>query len=239
MKVLLLCAGYGTRLKPLTNTIPKCLVDICGKPLLAYWLQALENEAGIDQVIINTHYLAQMVEDFCNSGNWNLNLLLRHEKKILGTAGTLLGLISESYDADLMVIHADNLSIFDFKQFMQKFDSRPPGVLATMMTFDADQPQNCGIVELDSKGVLLRYYEKVKNPPGRLANAAVFIFSKEALDLFKDRAPLSADICADLIPFLIGKMNTYHNSIYHRDIGTPSSLNRAIRELPGVLRDGI
>ena len=57
MKAFLLSAGYGTRLKPLTNNIPKCLVPICGKPLLAWWMDLFEKH-GINEVLINTHYLA-------------------------------------------------------------------------------------------------------------------------------------------------------------------------------------
>jgi mannose-1-phosphate guanylyltransferase len=56
MKAFLLSAGYGTRLKPLTNNIPKCLVPICGKPLLAWWMDLFEKH-GINEVLINTHYL--------------------------------------------------------------------------------------------------------------------------------------------------------------------------------------
>ena len=63
MKAFLLSAGYGTRLKPLTNNIPKCLVPICGKPLLAWWMDLFEKH-GINEVLINTHYLADEVREF-------------------------------------------------------------------------------------------------------------------------------------------------------------------------------
>ena len=64
VRALLLAGGYGTRLRPLTNHTPKCLVEIGGKPLLAYWLETLFS-ADIDRVLINTHYLPRQVEDFC------------------------------------------------------------------------------------------------------------------------------------------------------------------------------
>ena len=63
MKAILLAAGLGTRLKPLTNTIPKCLVPISGRPLLSYWLEKLAN-LGINEILINVHYLAEQVENY-------------------------------------------------------------------------------------------------------------------------------------------------------------------------------
>lgn len=63
MKVFLLAAGYGTRLKPLTDTVPKCMVPICGKPLLAWWMELFEKH-NITEVLVNTHYLPCAVREF-------------------------------------------------------------------------------------------------------------------------------------------------------------------------------
>ena len=87
-KALLLAGGMGTRLKPLTDSIPKCLVPIGGKPLLAYWLESL-SKAGVERILINTHYLSEQVIAFCKQSQYSQLLDLVHESALLGTAGTI------------------------------------------------------------------------------------------------------------------------------------------------------
>jgi len=78
MKALLLAAGLGTRLRPLTNTIPKCMVPVRGRPLLDYWLDLLLS-AGIEQLLVNTHYLPDVVREFVRSSQWEARIKLAHE----------------------------------------------------------------------------------------------------------------------------------------------------------------
>ena len=68
MKAFLLAAGLGTRLRPITDNTPKCLVPICGKPMLSWWIELFEKH-GITDVLINTHYLRDQVSDFINEHN--------------------------------------------------------------------------------------------------------------------------------------------------------------------------
>ena len=89
MKALLLAAGYGNRLRPLTNQVPKCLVPIKGKPLLGIWLESL-TKAGIGPFLINTHYLAEQVYTFITSTHYKDIVNLVHESELQGTAGTLI-----------------------------------------------------------------------------------------------------------------------------------------------------
>ena len=87
-RALLLAAGLGTRLRPLTNHVPKCLVPIKGKPLLGYWLDLLLR-AGIERVLVNTHYLPDPVRRFCAESPWANRIDLVHEESLAGTAGTI------------------------------------------------------------------------------------------------------------------------------------------------------
>lgn len=89
MKAILLAAGFGTRLRPLTNAIPKCLVPIKGKPLLQIWIERLTG-SGIGPFLINTHYLAEQVNALIGSSPFKDKVTLVHENKLLGTAGTLI-----------------------------------------------------------------------------------------------------------------------------------------------------
>jgi mannose-1-phosphate guanylyltransferase len=88
MNVLLLAAGLGTRLKPITNSIPKCLVPIKGKPLLEIWLENL-SQLSINKLFINTHYFSELVEKFILSSKYKKNVELLFEIKLLGTGGTI------------------------------------------------------------------------------------------------------------------------------------------------------
>jgi mannose-1-phosphate guanylyltransferase len=89
MKALLLAAGLGTRLRPITEKIPKCLVPINGVPLLDIWLEKLSN-IGIEEFLINTHYLHQDVENFISKNKYKKKIKTTFEEKLLGTAGTLI-----------------------------------------------------------------------------------------------------------------------------------------------------
>jgi mannose-1-phosphate guanylyltransferase len=109
---------------------------------------------------------------------------------------------------------------------MAKHQSRPPECEATMMTFKTDTPSSCGIVQLDKNEVLIGYHEKVANPPGNMANAAVFLLEKEAFN-WLDLAPQATDFCKEIVPLGIGQFQAYFNGVYHRDIGTIASLNQA------------
>lgn len=229
MKALLLAAGLGTRLRPITDNIPKCLVPIHGKPLLEYWLDMLL-PGGIERVLINTHYLPHAVRTFVAGSRWCDSIEMAHEDILLGTGGTVLKNRDFLADGPFMVVHADNLTRFDVKAFICAHVSRPVGVDITMMTFDSDMPQSCGIVELDERGVVIRFHEKVANPPSNHANAAVYIFEPSVIDFLASLGKEVIDISTEVLPKYLGRMQTFHNSDYHRDIGTPESLALAERE---------
>lgn len=240
LHVLLLAAGMGTRLRPITKTVPKCMVPILGRPLLDYWIELLCTEeitepiGPLGKIFINTHYLPNSVNDYVNASPQLDKLCTCHENELMGTAGTLLNLISHFKGHTLLLAHADNLTLFDVNAFVASHQKRPATCTATMMTFETDDPKSCGIVELNLEDIAIGFHEKVENPPGNLANAAVFLFSPEALiaiEALSKEKPLF-DISLDLIPNLLGKMNTFQNKIYHRDIGNTQSLLRAEEEFP-------
>ena len=229
MRALLLAAGLGTRLKPLTDSVPKCLVPVHGRPLLDYWLDLLA-AGGVERMLINTHYLPQQVRDFVARSRWRGRITLVHEDKLLGTGGTVLANRAFFGDAPFMVAHADNLTRFEPGAFMKRHATRPAEVDITMMTFETDEPSSCGIVEEDARGVVRAFHEKVADPPGNLANAAVYIFEPVVVDFIASLGRDVVDLSTEVIPRFLGRICTFHNSGYHRDIGTPESLARAQAE---------
>ena len=223
-RALLLAGGFGSRLRPLTDHTPKCLVTILDRPLLDYWLEALVT-AGVDRILVNTHYLSEQVASFCEQSPYREHIDLVYEPELLGTAGTLRA-NRRYFPGKIFLAHADNFTLFDCARFAEAHQHRTPSCQATMMTFTTDTPSSCGIVELDSSGVMVGFHEKIANPPGNRANAAVFILENSCL-AWLDQRPDAMDFCKEIVPLGLGKMQTFHNDVYHRDIGTPESYQQA------------
>ena len=235
MKALLLSAGYGTRLKPYTDKLPKCLIKLENKPLLDYWLHALFS-AGIKEILINTHHLSKKIEKFINSSKFSNKIKIVNEEKLLGTAGTIRENIDFFDNTDFFVAHSDNICICDFRAFFNAHFNRPKNTNITMMTFNSDDPKNCGLVKINKNKIVYEYEEKNQFPKHNLANAAVYIMNKTALDFCKSLDIKYPDISYDLIPSFVDKIFTWHNNIYNRDIGNPSSYKTANLEMKDKLK---
>ena len=233
MKALLLAGGFGKRLRPLTNNLPKCLVNVGKKPLLDYWINHL-TESNLDSLIINTHYLAEQAREFVKCHPMKHKIELVHEEVLLGTAGTLKKNIDSLIGEDCLMAHADNFCNADFKEFISHHNNRPKGCLITMMTFNTDSPESCGIVELDKNGVVKNFYEKENQPRGNLANGAIYMLSKEFLSMFKENFNSATDFSEDVIPGLLGKIYTYHTSAKLIDIGTLRTYHLLNNELDSL-----
>lgn len=226
MKALLLAAGFGTRLRPLTNSIPKCLVPIGGKPLLQIWLERLAN-SGVDAFLVNTHYLEQKVDAFLDASAFKDKVETIYESELLGTAGTLLANIDFFNMEDGLLVHADNFCLANIQAFLEAHNNRPRYCLMTMMTFRTDNPQSCGIAELDEKGVVIDFHEKSELSNGNLANGAVYILSSELLDMLKNELPNVSDFSTQVLNRLLGRIYTYEVDDVFLDIGTPEAYSKA------------
>ena len=226
MRAILLAAGYGTRLQPLTKTIPKCLVPIKGIPLLEIWLQKLK-EAGISKFCVNSHYLAEQVEAFIQSSPYRHIVKLVNEPMLLGTAGTLNANINFYQGQDGLLIHADNYCCADLNAFVLAHRKRPSQCLMTMMTFRTDSPSSCGIVELDESGVVIGFYEKSSSHNGNLANGAIYILSSELLVKIAKELQDAKDFSTEIIQHLIGRIYSYETTEVFIDIGTIDNYEKA------------
>ena len=226
MRAILLAAGLGTRLRPLTATTPKCLVPIHGQALMAIWLQRLA-QAGIGPFLVNTHYLSEQVDAFVEASPYRKDISLVHERDLLGTAGTLVANLKFFGGSDGLLIHADNYCLADFSAFLQSHRNRPPECVLTMMTFRTDAPSSCGIVELDTRGVVVGFHEKVANPPGNLANGAVYILSAELLQQLGSDLHGVTDFSTEVLNRFIGKIYSYETAATFLDIGTPENYAKA------------
>lgn len=235
MRALLLAAGLGTRLRPLTDTVPKCMLDIDGRPLLDHWIGLL-GDAGVNEILVNLHHLPAPVERYLASVHRpGLRISTVREERLLMTGGTVLQNRAFFEGGPAMVVHADNLSMFDVPAFVHAFEARPSHIDITMMTFRTDTPKACGIVELDSEGTVVAFHEKVQSPPGDLANGAVYVFAPTVIDFLATLRKDTIDLSTEVLPRFLGRMNTFENTVYHRDIGTIESLVTARAEYPAAV----
>jgi mannose-1-phosphate guanylyltransferase len=241
MKAIVLAAGFGTRLRPLTNTIPKCLVPVGGQPLLGHWLDKLRR-LGVASALVNTHYLADQVHQFLDSweaaeadpgtaGEEAMSIAVSHEPSLLGTAGTLLGnigfFLTPPWSGTGLLIHADNFTQDGLHGLINAHRNRDPDCLLTMLTFTTDNPSQCGIVECDERGVVTSFHEKVQDPPGRRANGAVYVFGQEFLSWLTETHPSAQDFSTEVLPFCVHRIQTWHTDQPYIDIGTPEALSAA------------
>jgi mannose-1-phosphate guanylyltransferase len=231
-KVLLMAAGLGTRMRPLTDRVPKCLVPIAGRPLLEYWLDAFER-AGLREVLINTHHLAPQVREFIRTVNAAGRLAMHetYEPKLLGSAGTVHANRSFIPDrGEALIVYADNLSTVDLEA-MVRFH-RTHGDPMTMLLFRSPTPSKCGIAETDGQGRIVSFVEKPEHPRSNLANAGVYALTAAAYHEMADCAAF--DLGFDVLPRFVGRMRGFVHEGYHRDIGTLDSLAQAERDVPGL-----
>jgi len=188
--------------------------------------------AGIEDIVVNIHHHADMVRKFVEDGPYATRVRLVYEQELLGTGGTLLANRNLLCDGPVLVGHADNLSVFDPLEFLAHHTRRPPECQMTMMTFLSPDPSSCGIVEQDSRGVVTAFHEKSPDPPGNLANAAVYIFDQPIFDFLSSLARERIDLSTEVIPSLLGRIFCFRNRKLHRDIGTIESLIAAQFEYP-------
>lgn len=231
MKAVLLAAGLGTRLRPITDDVPKCLVPIGGIPLLEYWLRAFERY-GVTEVLINTHYLAEQVEAFVESRQSSPKVALVHETELLGSAGTVLTNRDWIGDDEAFVIaYADNLTnvnLADIVDFHCR--SRP---VATIGLFETDVPEQCGVVEIDEGDTIWNFVEKSPRPPSRLANAGIYVASQAIFDWIPAGQPV--DFGFDVFPRLSGQLKGYKLSGYFLDIGDLARYQQAQADVQSVV----
>ncbi|MEJ0016647.1 MAG: nucleotidyltransferase family protein [Acetobacteraceae bacterium] len=234
MRALLLAGGLGTRLRPVTDSLPKCLVPIQGRPLLDYWFDLLL-PAGFERILVNTSYLPEQVRAHVAASAWRDRVDLVHEDVLLGTGGTVLANRDWFGNGPFLVAHADNLTDFDAAALARAHAARPAGCAITMLAFRTDAPQLCGILELDGGGIVRAFHEKSPDPPGNLANAAVYVFEPEVVARIAALGKPVVDLSTEVIPGFIGRILAVEHHGYHRDIGNVASLALANREfVPGV-----
>lgn len=202
-KAMILAAGEGTRLRPLTLQTPKPLLPINGTPLIElilYWLKSY----GIPDVAINLYHLGDQIKDYLDDGSQlGMRIIYSEEETLLGTAGGVKK-IEDFFDETFIIFYGDTLTDFDLSKMIQLHQDKKASV--TIALFEPSDPSQYGIVNMDKTGRIHGFIEKPTSPilglkPPLLANVGVYVIEKEVLD-YAPRTGFS-DFGYDVFPKLI------------------------------------
>lgn len=230
MKAFLLAAGHGTRLRPITDTLPKCLVPIRGTPMLEIWLEICSRN-GIDEVLINLHTHADVVRVALRDRETPVKVRVVEENLLLGSAGTLQA--NHDWVRDevaFWVLYADVLTTANLRR-MAEFHYRCQTV-ATIGLYQVTDPSRCGVAICDVAGVIREFEEKPHKPRSNWVFSGLMIASPTILEGIPHRLP--ADIGFDILPRLVGRMVGYPVYDYLIDIGTLENYQEAQNSWPGL-----
>ena len=227
MKALILAAGYGTRLQPITTNFPKPLFPISGRPLLDYIITALQ-AAGCHSIIINTHHLYKRIDDFLAEQNYSLPIQTRYEPQILGTGGAIRNVADFWDNQPFLVINSDIVTDIDLR-VIYDFHLKHPH-LATLVMHDCPQFNS---VSISHDGFITGFGDSAQKNKSKHATQSAFtgiqVLDPAVLDFIPSSGPYSS-ITAYEKMIKAGRrikafMSTHH---YWIDIGTPDNYRRAV-----------
>lgn len=231
MKALILAAGMGTRLGALTLEVPKPMILVGDRPLLAHavgWLRA----HGISEIAMNLHHRPESITGYFGDGSaFGVQMTYSHETTLLGTAGAARRLAA-FLDEPFVLVYGDVYTNLDLGRLAAVHARHRPACRMTLALYRVTNPTECGLVETDAAGRVLRFVEK---PPAAevftdLANAGVALVEPEVVGAIADDRP--SDFGRDVIPHLLGSGQTLaaeplQPGEFVIDIGTPAGLERA------------
>lgn len=237
MKAMLLAAGEGTRLRPLTLEMPKVLLPIGGQPLIEYQLSWLKHH-GIQEVAINLYHMGNKVKDFLGDGSrFGMKIFYSTEENLLGTAGGVKRM-EHFFHSTFAVVYADVLTNFNLSA-MGKFHQEKKAA-ATLVIFEAPNPTEVGVVEMSPEGRILSFVEKPKAANlelQSLASGGVYVLEKEVLNYIPSQG--FSDFAYDIFPKLLElSLPIYGYALksqdYLIDIGTIEKYNQANKDVLGL-----
>lgn len=187
----------------------------------------------VKNIYINTHYKHEQVAKYLKT-NYGKKIIILFEKKILGTAGTLIQNYKKFKNDELIIIHGDNYSEQSLKEFY-KAHLNFKNENFTMMAHKTDSPKTCGIIKTNKKKILIEFHEKVKNPPGNLANSAIYILPQYVLkEISKLNSNYYKDFSINIIPNYIGRINVFKTDKYFADIGSLDKYLETVKHIQGA-----
>lgn len=221
---MILAAGVGSRLDPLTRNVPKPMVPLVNQPVMEHIVRLLVRH-GFTEIVANTHYLAGQIENYFNDGRASgAQMLFNREAELLGTAGGLKR-VSENFDffdpkETFLVVGGDDLTNFDLGAMLEFHRSK--GAMATIGLAQVEDPSQFGVVVLENGGRISRFVEKPApgTAPSNLVNTGIYLFEPQILDMIPSGK--FHDFGKDVFPHLLemkAPFFGFQSKEYWRDVG--------------------
>jgi NDP-sugar pyrophosphorylase family protein len=188
MKALILAAGYGTRLEPLTLAVPKPMVPIVNLPTMQHNIELLRRH-GFCDIVANVHYYPEQIENYFSDGfDFNVNLSYSYEKALLGTAGGVKQMARrcDRIKETFLVLSSDALTDINLNKMVEYHKRKQ--ALVTIALAKVEDVKDFGVASLESDNRIVGFQEKPKPEEAlsNLANTGIYIFEPEVLDLIPD-----------------------------------------------------
>ncbi|KAM0679942.1 hypothetical protein GINT2_001883 [Glugoides intestinalis] len=220
-KAVILVGGWGTRLRPLTYTVPKPLVAFCNKPILKYQIEKLV-KAGITEIILALNYHSEKIigEVQKYEEEFGIKIIYSKEDEPLGTAGPLALVRDQLKDTSFFVLNSDIFCNADLKEMKEEYERRDSSGM--LLVFGVENPTKYGLIKLEGKRIT-SFLEKPKNIEGNgpwLINAGVYVLHPDVLDIIELR---NTSIEHEVFPKLVegGRLDAFVFEGYWMDIGQP------------------
>lgn len=203
MKAIILAAGLGTRLKPLTDEIPKVMLPLKNKPLLYYQINWFK-KYGITDIAINLHHLPKKIRSYLGDGSkFNVKITYSYEKELLGTAGAIKKLEKFFGNAPFLIFYGDNITNLDLNQFIN-FHKEKKGIMTICLHKKQEREKDFGIAVLDKNNQISDFIEKPSNleiSESNLINSGIYIAKSEIFNFIPENK--FYDFAHDLFPLLL------------------------------------
>jgi NDP-sugar pyrophosphorylase family protein len=201
MRALILAAGVGSRLRPLTDEKPKPMLEVDGVPILAYNLAMLAT-SGFRDVVLNVHHLPNAIRRYVGDGSrWGLNVSYSVEPVLLGTAGALVPVMDRFTDGTFAIVFGDNLMDLDLPDLVRRHEERR--AVATIALWHRDDVSRSGVAEIDENDRVHRFSEKPEpaETTSHWVNAGLVVAEPELLKFVPRRG--HSDLGGDVLPALV------------------------------------
>ncbi|MDF2567844.1 MAG: nucleotidyltransferase [Oscillospiraceae bacterium] len=231
MKAVIMAGGEGSRLRPLTCNIPKPLAPLCGKPVLEYILDLLNNH-GCDEAVVTLMYLGnKIVNHFDSEPYKNIELGFAFEETPLGTAGSVKA-AAKKITEDFIVISGDAMCDFDLTKAFEFHKKNK--AMATLIVKQVSDPREYGLVNVDQDGKIAGFLEKpsLAHCITNLANTGIYILSPQVLDFIKENEVV--DFAKDVFPKMLEQeapLFAFTDDGYWCDIGDLKSYVRCQKDM--------
>ncbi len=244
MKAIILAAGLGTRLKPLTDTIPKVMVTIGDRPLLEYHLEQLRKH-GVKEILINTHYLPNPIEDYLLNyriSHPDIHISTTYEKILLGSAGTILKNVDFiENEEDFLVVYGDNFTNIDYSKLISYHNDHHS--LVTIVCNEIENIQEKGMIVFDQNDRIIQFKEKPRADEiiSHYSNCGIYMFKTSTISKIKDLIYKKGtiDFGQDIFPLMLQHdipIIAYKLDEWLIDIGNPANYKLANEKATNIIK---